>query len=52
MVGKALKDMSVTELKALGYDLIAQREDNLRQLQEVSQAIAYQLSKPVEATKE
>jgi hypothetical protein len=38
-VGKSLKEMSELELKALAYDLLVQREQNLADLQTVNQAI-------------
>jgi len=50
--GKMLKDMSVTELKALAFDLIAQREQNGLQLQEVTKMIQQELIKPVEQPKD
>jgi len=37
--GKLLKDCSVTELKAIGYDLIAQLENTQKNLQVVNDLI-------------
>ena len=44
--GKDLKDCSVTELKALCYDLLVQREQNELQIRQVSQLIQQKLQEP------
>jgi len=51
-MGKQLKDMSVTELKALAYDLLVQREQNGQQLQIINLGIEEALKKPVEPIRE
>jgi transketolase len=50
--GQNLKDLSVVELKALAYDFLVQREQNIQNLQAVNQAIAEAVAKPVEPIKE
>jgi ribosomal protein L7/L12 len=50
---KKLKDMSIVELKALVYDLLSQREYNVKQIQEVNILIAEKLqSELAKETKE
>jgi hypothetical protein len=50
--GKDLKDMSVIELKAMGYDLVALLEQTQRNIQVVNQMIQQKgRPEPVEAAK-
>lgn len=50
--GKNLKDMDLVSLKALCYDLLAQREQNAQQIQAVNQVIGEKLKEPKEETKD
>ena len=51
MVEKKISELSVPELKAYAYDLIASREQVTNQLQQINQMIVQKLKEPVKVTK-
>ena len=51
MVEKKISELSVPELKAYAYDLIASREQVTNQLQQINQMIVQKSKEPVKVTK-
>jgi len=52
MESKNIKDLSVTELKAVAYDNLLNIENSQRTLQAINQEIASRSTVPVSETKE